>query len=36
MENSHPNVLKVATHQTSSNNNFGVEKVLEKLIRDLS
>lgn len=36
MENSHPNVLKVATHQTSSNNNFGVEKVLEKLIRDHS
>lgn len=32
MANAHPNVLKVAQYKTSSNNEFGVERVLEKLI----
>jgi len=32
MENAHPNVLKVANYTTSSNNDFGVERILEKLI----
>lgn len=36
MANSHPNLLEKATHTTLSNNEYGVEKVLEKLIRDLS
>lgn len=33
MENAHPNVLKVAKYATASNDNFGVEQVLEKLLR---
>ncbi len=33
MANAHPNVLKAAKHTTSSNDDFGVERVLEKLIK---
>ncbi len=32
MENAHPNVKKVANFETSSNNEFGVEKIIEKLL----
>lgn len=32
MANAHANVLKVANFSTSSNNDFGVEKILEKLL----
>lgn len=32
MANAHPNVLQAAKFKTSSNNDFGVEKILEKLI----
>ncbi len=32
MENAHPNVKKAASYSTSSNDNYGVEKILEKLI----
>lgn len=32
MENAHPNVLKMAKYTTTSNDNFGVEQVLEKLV----
>jgi Cof subfamily protein (haloacid dehalogenase superfamily) len=32
MENSHPNVKSIANFQTSSNDDFGVEIVLEKLL----
>ena len=32
MANAHPNVKKVAKFETSSNNDFGVERILEKLI----
>lgn len=32
MENAHPNVKKVANYSTSSNNDFGVERILEKLL----
>lgn len=32
MENAHPNVKKVANYVTSSNDDFGVERVLEKLL----
>ena len=32
MANAHPNVKKVANFETTSNNEFGVEKVLEQLI----
>src|SRR5690606_20782123 len=32
MANAHPNVKKVAKYETVSNNEFGVERVLEKLI----
>ncbi len=32
MENSHPDVLKVANYKTASNDDFGVETILEKLI----
>lgn len=35
MENAHPNVKKVANHKTSSNNDYGVERVLEKLVTPL-
>lgn len=33
MENSHDNVLKIANYKTKSNDNFGVESILEKLIK---
>ncbi|TMM53457.1 HAD family hydrolase [Maribacter algarum] len=33
MENAHQNVLKVANFKTSSNNDFGVERILEKLLK---
>lgn len=33
MENAHPNVLKTANYTTSNNDNFGVERILEKLLR---
>lgn len=36
MANSHPNVLKAANYSTLSNDNFGVEHILEKLIKDLN
>lgn len=32
MENAHPNVKKAAKYSTSSNDDFGVERVLEKLL----
>lgn len=32
MENAHPNVLKAANYTTRSNDDFGVERVLENLI----
>ena len=32
MENAHPYVKKVANYSTASNDAFGVEKVLEKLL----
>ncbi|UZO82082.1 HAD family hydrolase [Aquimarina sp. ERC-38] len=33
MGNAHPNVKKAANFQTESNDNFGVERVLEELVR---
>ena len=32
MANAHPNVKKVARYETSSHNDFGVERILEKLL----
>jgi Cof subfamily protein (haloacid dehalogenase superfamily) len=32
MENAHPNVLQLANYKTSSNDNYGVERILEQLI----
>lgn len=32
MANAHPNVLEIANYYTDSNNDFGVEKILEKLL----
>ncbi len=32
MANAHPNVKKVAKYQTDSNDNFGVEQILEQLV----
>ncbi len=32
MENAHPNVKKVAKYHTASNDNFGVERILEKVL----
>ena len=32
MENAHPDVLKVANYKTSNNDDFGVERILEKLL----
>ncbi|MFK7813500.1 MAG: HAD family hydrolase [Maribacter sp.] len=32
MENAHPNVIEVANYQTTNNDDFGVERVLEKLL----
>lgn len=32
MENAHPNVKEVANYQTESNDNFGVEKILEAML----
>ncbi len=32
MENAHPNVKKAARYSTSSNDDFGVERILEKLL----
>ncbi len=32
MANAHPNILKSANYETDSNNDFGVEKILEKLL----
>ena len=32
MANAHPNVLKTATYKTTSNDDFGVERILEKLL----
>ncbi|UII76408.1 Cof-type HAD-IIB family hydrolase [Flagellimonas sp. HMM57] len=32
MANAHPNVKKVASFETTSNNEFGVERILEKLL----
>ncbi|TFG72352.1 MAG: HAD family phosphatase [Flavobacteriales bacterium] len=36
MANAHPNVLKAAKYQTESNEQFGVEKVLEMLLKSLN
>ena len=36
MANSHPNVLKAANYRTLSNDDFGVEHILKKLIMDNS
>ncbi len=36
MANSHPNVLKASNYMTLSNDDFGVEHILEKLIKDKS
>lgn len=36
MANAHPNVLKAANYSTSSNDDFGVELVLEKLLASFS
>lgn len=36
MANSHPNVLKAAKYMTLSNNEYGVEHILEKLLASLS
>ena len=36
MANAHPNVKKVAKYQTVSNDDFGVERILEKLLRSSS
>lgn len=33
MQNAHPNVLEVANYKTTSNDDFGVERILEKLIK---
>ncbi|GGG57938.1 haloacid dehalogenase [Croceivirga lutea] len=33
MENAHPNVKRVAQFQTTNNNDYGVERILEKLIK---
>lgn len=35
MRNAHPNVLQVAQHTTSSNDDYGVERILEKLLEQL-
>ncbi|NAS11980.1 HAD family hydrolase [Poritiphilus flavus] len=35
MANAHPNVLKAARYRTHSNDDFGVERILEQLIEDL-
>jgi Cof subfamily protein (haloacid dehalogenase superfamily) len=35
MANSHPNVLKAAKYRTASNEEQGVEKVLEKILKDI-
>ncbi len=32
MANAHPNVKKIAKYETVSNNELGVERVLEKLL----
>ena len=32
MENAHPNVIEAANYKTTSNDDFGVERILEKLI----
>jgi Cof subfamily protein (haloacid dehalogenase superfamily) len=36
MANAHPNVLKAAKYTTLSNNDYGVEHILEKLLQSLS
>ncbi len=36
MANAHPNVLKEARYRTASNDDFGVERILEKLIGSFS
>ncbi len=36
MANAHPNVLKAARYQTDSNDQFGVESVLESLLKSLT
>lgn len=32
MANAHPNVKEIANHETASNNEFGVEKIIEKML----
>ena len=32
MKNAHEDILKIANYTTESNDNFGVERILEKLI----
>jgi hypothetical protein len=36
MANAHPNVLKASKYQTDSNDQFGVESILENLLKSLS
>lgn len=36
MENAHENVLKIANYKTKSNDNYGVESILEELIKSKS
>ena len=33
MENAHKDLTKVANYATKSNNNFGIERILEKLVK---
>lgn len=33
MENAHENIKKIASHETKSNNHYGVELILEKLVK---
>ncbi len=33
MANAHPNVMKAANYRTASNDDFGVERILEKLVK---
>ena len=34
MKNAHPNVIKTANYVTDNNDNFGVEKVLDIMLKD--
>ena len=34
MENAHPNVIKASKYSTGTNDEFGVERILEQLIKN--